>query len=47
MPITNMPTSTELRKTADGWLMLASNQVVGTALAWGEVGEYVAGSARD
>lgn len=42
MPITNMPTTTELRETADGWLMLAWNQVVGTALEWGEVGEYVA-----
>lgn len=40
--ITNMPTASELHETADGWLMLAWEQVIETALEWNETAEYVA-----
>lgn len=43
-PITNIPTATELHETADGWLMLAWDQVIGTALEWSEMSTYAAES---
>lgn len=39
--ILNLPTATELQETADGWLMLAWEQVIETALDWDETTEYI------
>lgn len=41
LAIVNMPTATELHETADGWLMLAWEQVIETALEWGETADYI------